>query len=98
MLADGGRSMSSPLRRQADVQPPMWEVPVAVATAWVVIGLLTLPTGQAAAAAVFGGGWVWPRGMSALLASIGGLLTGRPGAGLAADQVLRVPASPVVYG
>ena len=89
--------MSSPLRRQADVQPPIWEVPVAVGTAWVVIGLLALPTGQGAAAVVFGGGWVWPHGVSALLASIGGLLTGRPAAGLTADQVVRVPTSPMVY-
>ena len=64
---------------------------------WLLATFLLLPAGQGAAAGLFGRGWVWPRGSSALMASIRGLATGHPGWGLVAAQVSRVPAAGTVY-
>jgi len=68
-----------------------------VLTVWVAVGLLLLPAGQAAAAALAGAGWVWPHGGPELLRSIGGLLTGHPGAGLTPQQAADVPGPAAVY-
>jgi type IV secretion system protein VirD4 len=88
----------SPGRRaRADVRPVTWEIPAAGATVWLLAAVLIFPAGQGAAACVFGGGWVWPHGWSAVLSSIGGLITGRPGRGLAAAQVGQLPGTGLVY-
>ena len=57
--------------------------------------MLLLPVGQGVASELFGGGFVWPRG--SLLVSIGGLLTGRPGRGVAVTSVAELASSAWVY-
>ncbi|ADB73466.1 type IV secretory system conjugative DNA transfer family protein [Geodermatophilus obscurus] len=84
-------------RSQPDVGPTGWEVPTAVALVWMTAGALLLPAGRAAAALLTGGGWVWPHGSAALVASVGGLLAGDPAAGLDGVQVAALPSSPVMY-
>ena len=54
-------------------------------------------TGLGAAAALFGGGWVWPDGSDTIGRTLGGLLTGHPGAGLPPQLQARVPGPAVVY-
>jgi type IV secretion system protein VirD4 len=88
---------SAARRARADVQSMTWEIPAAGAVVWLLAALLVLPDGQGAASLLFGGGWVWPRGCSALLSSIGGLATGHPGRGLGAGQVGQLPGAGVVY-
>jgi hypothetical protein len=74
-----------------------WEVAVAVIGGFLfVVGLAAL-LGLAVAAALFGGGWVWPHGMNTIGAVLDGLLTGRPGRGLAAVAAYRVPGPAAVY-
>jgi type IV secretion system protein VirD4 len=89
--------VTGPASRRVDVPPLTWEVFAALATGWIVAATLLLPAGQGTAAALFGGGWVWPHGSPALAESIGGLLAGRPGAGLTARQATGVPGEAVVY-
>jgi hypothetical protein len=84
-------------RARQDVQPLTWELPAAGAAAWLAGAVLMLPGGQGAAGAVFGRGWVWPEGGRALLASIGGLFSGRPGRGLTVGEAARIPAAGSVY-
>ncbi len=73
-----------------------WEIAcVAVTAVLLLLGLGGL-TGRAAAAAVFGGGWVWPR-HGAWLAALGGLLAGHPAAGLPAADAARLPSAAAVY-
>ncbi|SFE95727.1 type IV secretory system conjugative DNA transfer family protein [Blastococcus tunisiensis] len=90
--------MTAGARPRADVGPWSWEIPAAVAMVWLMGAALLLPAARGTAAAVFGGGWVWPAGSGALLASIGGLLSGDTAAGLDAVQVLLLPGAAVVYG
>jgi type IV secretion system protein VirD4 len=84
-------------RARADVRSLTWELPAAGVAVWLLAALLVLPFGQGVASLLFGGGWVWPRGCSALLWSIGGLATGDPGRGLATGQVGQLPGAGVVY-
>lgn len=77
--------------------PTTWEIPAAAGCAWLVSAALLLPGGRGAAALVFGGGWVWPVGPDALVASIGGLATGDVGAGLDAGGVALLPGTVAVY-
>ena len=74
-------------RARPDVQPMTWEVWAAGVAVWLLAALLIFPAGQGASACLFGRGWVWPRGCSAVMSSIGGLVTGHPGLGLASGQV-----------
>lgn len=69
---------------------------VAVAGVLLMLGLAAL-AGLGAAAALAGGGWVWPRGSDAIGAVLGGLLTGQPGHGLPPDLAGRVPGRAAVY-
>jgi hypothetical protein len=55
-----------------------------------------LPAGQGAAAALVGGGWVWPP-QEQVLSSIGGLLAGSPARGLPPGDAAAVPAAAAVY-
>ena len=51
-----------------------------------------------AASSLFGGsGWVWPDGSDTIGRTLGGLLTGHPGAGLPPQLQARVPGPAVVY-
>jgi type IV secretory pathway TraG/TraD family ATPase VirD4 len=90
--------VSSGYRRQAP-QPiaHTWEVAVLALTGIAAtVGAAAL-AGQAAAVAVTGGGWVWPAGSHAATRAVAGLASGRPGAGLTAEQAQRLPAGWVVY-
>jgi hypothetical protein len=80
---------------RADVAPVGWELPAAAGLCWLVAAVLSLPVGQAVASWLFGGGYVWPR--ESLLASIGGLLTGHPGRGVAASSAAELASSAWVY-
>jgi hypothetical protein len=88
---------SAARRARADVQPIAWKIPAAGVAVWPLAALLVLPAGQGAASLLFGGGWVWPRGCSAVVSSIGGLVTVHPGRGLAAGEVGQLPVAGVVY-
>lgn len=65
-------------------------------------GLLLLAvaalTGLGVAAALFGGGWVWPRGADTIGRVLAGLLTGHPGRGLEPAPTGKVPGQLAVYG
>jgi type IV secretion system protein VirD4 len=90
--------VSSGYRRQAP-QPiaHTWEVAVLALTGIATtVGAAAL-AGQAAVVAVTGGGWVWPAGSHAATRAVAGLASGRPGAGLTAEQAQRLPAGWVVY-
>ena len=82
---------------RADVRPVPWEVPVAAGGCWLALAVLLFPCGQGAAGWLFGGGFVWPRGSGSLLRSVTGLLSGRPGRGLAGGGPGGLPGAPVVY-
>jgi type IV secretion system protein VirD4 len=84
-------------RSRTDVRPVTWEVPVAGVAAWLLASLLILPFGRGAAAQLFGGGWVWPHGSSALMSSIGGLMTGHAGRGLTGPRTVLPPDTLSVY-
>jgi len=84
-------------RSRPDVGPASWEIPLAAALVWVTAAALLLPAGRAAAALLTGGGWVWPHGSAALVASVGGLLTAEPTAGLDAAQTASLPPPGAVY-
>ena len=64
-------------------------------------GLLLLAvaalTGLGVAAALFGGGWVWPRGAVTIGRVLAGLLTGHPGRGLEPALTGKVPGQLAVY-
>jgi type IV secretion system protein VirD4 len=86
------------MRRQGsrvDVQPISWELPAAGALCWLVLAALLMPAGQGTASWLFGGGFVWPHG--SLLHSVGGLLAGHPGQGLAAKDVAQLASIPLIY-
>ena len=54
-------------------------------------------TGLGVAAALFGGGWVWPRGADTTGRVLAGLLTGHPGRGLEPALTGKVPVQLAVY-
>ncbi len=86
------------MRRQGsrvDVQPVSWELPAAGALCWLVLAALLMPAGQGTASWLFGGGFVWPH--ASLLHSVGGLLTGQAGRGLAAKDVAHLASIPLIY-
>src|SRR4051794_20364284 len=82
---------------RTDVGPASWEVPAAVALAWLAVAALLLPAGRGVAAGLAGGDWVWPTDGAALAASVGGLLAGDSEAGLDATQVAVLPGTSAVY-
>ncbi|MGY1829028.1 type IV secretory system conjugative DNA transfer family protein [Geodermatophilus sp. SYSU D01180] len=97
MRIPGSRSAPAGLRSRADVGLAGWEIPAAAALTWLTTGALLLPAARGVAAAVAGGGWVWPAGARALAAAVGGLLTGDATAGLTAAQAAAVPAPGAVH-
>jgi hypothetical protein len=76
----------------------VWEVPAAAAAGGLSAAVLLLPVARGWAGWLLGRGWVWPRGSAALRRSIGGLLTGRPRAGLTGAESAQVPGPWTVYG
>jgi hypothetical protein len=90
--------MTPPYQRR-DPQPISqgWEVPVAViGGAALGVGLAAL-AGLGIASAVFGDGWVWPHGTTAIGHVLHGVLAGHPGRGLPAAQAGRVAGPAPVY-
>jgi hypothetical protein len=80
---------------RTDVAPIGWELPAAGGLCWLGAAVLLLPVGQGVASWVFGGGFVWPH--ESLLASVGGLLAGRPGRGVAVRSVADLASSAWIY-
>lgn len=66
---------------RTEVLPLTWEIPAMIAACWVFLALTALPAGQGAASWVSGRGYAWPDGQVA--DSVLGILTGRPGVGIA---------------
>jgi type IV secretion system protein VirD4 len=89
--------MSTVRRQRRDGPPLTWELPAAVTLVWVAVVAVLLPAGRGAASWVCGRGWVWPRTGAGLSASLPGLLSGHPGAGLAAPAASALPGAGVVY-
>ena len=90
--------MTTPSRRR-DPQPISrgWELAVvAVGGALIAVALAAL-VGLGLASALWGGGWVWPRGTETITRVLGGLLEGKPGRGLPPDQLGQVAAPIPVY-
>lgn len=69
---------------------------VALAAVLMLLGFAAL-AGLGAAAALVGGGWVWPYGTDTVGSVLGGLLTGHPGRGLPPELAGRVPRPVAVY-
>ena len=84
-------------RARPDVGPASWEIPLAAVLVWLTVAALLLPAARGAAALLAGGGWVWPHGSAALVASVGGLLTAQPTAGLDTAQTAALPPPAAVY-
>lgn len=89
-INDRGRPDPAPLGQG-------WELPFLVISAAVIGAAVAALAGMGAAAAVAGSGWVWPAGTRHMLHALGGLASGRPGAGLSAVQAARLPAPVWVY-
>jgi type IV secretion system protein VirD4 len=77
--------------------PLTWELPAAAGLAWAAVAAVLLPAGRGAASWLAGGGWLWPQAGAGLTASVGGLLAGHPGAGLAREAAAALPRPWVVY-
>jgi hypothetical protein len=86
----------------SDARPPPESSPpgdlmlLTIAGAALVLALGAL-VGLGLAAFLFGGGWVWPPTSSSAVHTLGGLLTGHPGRGLAPAAQQRVPGRFAVY-
>jgi hypothetical protein len=92
--------MTFPAQRRRDPQPLSRGGEMAfvvLAGVLMLLGLAAL-AGLGMAAAVFGGGWVWPHGSDQIGLVVGGILRGDPGAGLPVPDQTRVPGRLLVYG
>lgn len=84
------------LRGQREaVIPSTWEVPAALSLVWLLAAMLVLPTAQGIAFWVHGAGFVWPGPESGKC--VVGLLTGRPGKGIAPSVGRQPPPAHLVY-
>jgi hypothetical protein len=90
--------MTTPSRRR-DPQPISrgWELAVAAAGGALIAVALAALIGLGLASALWGGGWVWPRGTEVVTHVLGGLLRGDPGRGLPSDQLRQVAGPVPVY-
>jgi hypothetical protein len=74
------------------------ELALVMAAAALLLLALAALLGLGLASAVWGSGWVWPRGSDTIGAVLGGIMGGHPGAGLPRPLQAHVPGSAVVYG
>ena len=90
--------MTSPQQRR-DPQPIARGGEVALVALTGVLMLLGTAAlaGLGAAAALAGGGWVWPHGSDTIGAVLAGLLSGHPGRGLPPELAARLPGPIAVY-
>jgi hypothetical protein len=90
--------VTTPFRRR-DPRPIAreWELAVAAAGGALIAVALAALVGLGLASALWGGGWVWPRGTETITRVLGGLLQGNPGRGLPPDQLRQVAAPTRVY-
>jgi hypothetical protein len=91
--------MTASQQRRRDPQPigQGWEAVVAILGSALLVFGLTALCGLGTASAIFGRGWVWPRGTDAVGHVVGGLLTGHPGNGLDPRQARLVAGPVAVY-
>lgn len=84
--------------RRADALPLTWEIPTAIALAWLLGSLFCMPLGQGTAHAVLGHGFLWPTGH--LPQSLISLAQGQPGVGLQprSHGPAAAASTNVVYG
>ena len=59
--------------------------------------VLAALAGLGSAAALWGGGWVWPHGTETIVEVVAGLLHGNPGRGLSPDQLPRAAGPTASY-
>ena len=90
MTSPQQRRDPQPMRRSGEVAL------VALAAVLMLLGFAAL-AGLGAAAALAGGGWVWPHGTDTIGSVLAGLLTGHPGGGLPPELAARVPGPVAVY-
>lgn len=90
--------MTTPFRRR-DPQPIArgWELAVAAVGGALIAVALAALVGLGLASALWGGGWVWPRGTETITHVLSGLLQGKPGRGLPPDELRQVAAPIPVY-
>jgi hypothetical protein len=74
-----------------------WEPVVFVLAAVAAVVAIAALLGLAGASALWGHGWVWPKG-PAVEKTLGGLLTAHPGRGLPPAEAAKVPGAHLVYG
>jgi hypothetical protein len=89
-----------PEQRQHDPDPigRGWEAALSAVLITLVAAALAALVGQGLAAAMVGGGWVWPHGGNGqLVRAFVGLLAGRPGEGLGHADAARLPGTTAVY-
>lgn len=88
--------MSAPNRRRREPQSidRGWELAVASVGGVVLAVVLAALTGVGVAAALWGGGWVWPLGTDSVTSVVSGLLHGDLGQGFTHAQARRL-AGPV---
>lgn len=90
-------SMAGRSRRDPAPLGQGWELPFVVISVAVIGLALAGLAGMGAAAALAGGGWVWPGGAQQMMHALGALLAGHPGSGLPAPQAARLPRPGWVY-
>jgi hypothetical protein len=91
--------MTSPYQRNRDRQPIGRGGEIALVALILIVFSLALAAlaGLGFAAALVGGGWVWPHGSQTIGHVVGGLLTGHHGNGLPPQLARRVPGAGAVY-
>ena len=76
--------MTAPYKRRRDPTPMTqgWEITVVGIGLGLILVVLAALAGIGVAAALFGGGWVWPHGTDTITHTLGGFLSGHLGRGL----------------
>jgi len=91
--------MTVPYQRRRD-PPPLtqgWEVAAGLIGLGLIGVALAALAGLGVAAAVFGGGWLWPHGVDAIGRTLGALAAGHPGRGLPPTLAGRVAGPVATY-
>lgn len=91
--------MTAPYKRRRDPTPMAqgWEIPVVVIGLALIMVVLAALAGIGIAAALFGGGWVWPHGTDTITHTLGGVLSGHLGRGLSPADAHRLAATGLTY-